>query len=181
MWAWLWAQLVSKALGDGFGAEIAGRASVYLVDEARKAVDKEPEPVTGVRLRPGESFTVTARPAPTREQRKLAAAQRSLRERDRRLNRPSRRQLRAARSLRRRQRRLDRRHAGTRRYDRAAAKERAAGERFDRVMRPTRRQAAVRSELDAVTRRLDDSRSGSMAKVRARTGRGRRPHSQVYD
>ena len=36
-WGWLWSTLISKAVGDGLGAEVAGRASVYLVDEARKA------------------------------------------------------------------------------------------------------------------------------------------------
>jgi hypothetical protein len=181
MWAWLWAKLISNLLGDGFGAEIAGRSSVYLVDEARKAVDRPPERVTGVRLRPGETYTVTARPPATREERKLAAAERRLRDRERHLDRPTRKQLRAARSLRSSQRRLDRRRPGTRRYERAAAAESAAGDRFDRVMRPTRRQAAVRTELATTSARLESSRAASMDRVRARTGRGRRTQVRVYD
>lgn len=173
-WTWLWAKLISKALGDGFAADLTGRASAYLVDEARKAVERDEIPVTKVRIRPGETYTVVARPAPTRQERKLAARQASLRETDRRLGRATRRQRRAARKLRSAQRRLDRRRPGTRRHARAAAREAVRGARFDRVTAPSRRQVEVRDRLDAVTVQLDGLRSERFARVRVRRGLDRR-------
>ena len=182
MWQSLWAKVLSQVFGDGFGADVAGRGAVYLVDEARKAVDKEPERITGVRLRPGETFTVVARPAPTKEERRLAATQGKLRDRDRHLSRPTRKQLRAARSLRSAQRRVDRRRPGGRRSARAASAEAAAGTRFDRVMRPTRKQAEVHAALEDTTMRLDASRAANMDRARGASGRGRRrPQVRVYD
>ena len=181
-WSWLWAKAISKAIGDGFGADVAGRASAYLVDEARKAVDRDEIPVSHVRLRPGESYTVVARPAPTRQERRLARRKRSLQTQDRQLGRPSRAQRRSARKLRRAQRRLDHRRAGTRRHAKAMAAEATRGARFDRVMAPTRKQVAVRHELDTVTVELDDLRSRRFAAVRSkRRIAGRQEQVSVFD
>ncbi len=181
-WAWLWAMTVKKALGDGFGAEVAGRASVYLVDEARKAVDREEVPVSNVRLRPGESYTVVARPAPSKQERRLAKRKTALQGRERQMSKPTRRQRRAARRLRSAQRHLDRRKVGTRRHARAAAREALLGERFDRAMKPSRQHVAVSSELDRVSTELDDVRARRFAAVRAKRGlSGRREQVHFHD
>lgn len=171
MWRTLWARLLSEVFGEGLGAELAGRGAVYLLDEARRALDREEERVTTARLRPGESITVVVRPPATAEERRLAATQRRLIERDRHLNRPSRAQLRAARRLQRAQRRLDRRHPGGRRHARAARREAELAARFDRVMAPTRRQLAVRRRLEEVTARLEASREASLERVRRERSR----------
>ena len=173
-WTWLWAKLVSNAHGDGFEADLTGRASAYLVDEARKAVERDEVPVSKVRIRPGETYTVVARPAPTRRERKLAARQASLRDADRRMGRATRRQRHVARQLRSSQRRLDRRRPGTRRHAAAAAREAVRGARFDRVMAPSRKQVDVRDRLDAVTVELDDLRAERLARIRIRRGLDRR-------
>lgn len=173
-WSWLWAKAIAKLVGDGFGAEVAGRASAYLVDEARKAVERDEVPVSNVRIRPGETFTVVARPAPTRQERRLAKRKAALQEADRRLGRSTARQRRSARRLRREQRHLDRRRPGTRRHARAAARESLAGARFDRVMVPTRKQRAVHADLERVTAELDDLRDRRFAAVRSRRRLDRR-------
>lgn len=181
-WSWLWAEAISKLVGDGIGAEVAGRASAYLVDEARKAVERDEVPVTSVRLRPGETFTVLARPAPTRSERRLAARKATLQQTDRRLSRPTRRQRRSARHLRRLQRRLDRRRPGTRRHATAVAREAVAGARFDRVMAPTKRQRRVHQDLERVSTELDELRARRFAAVRARRGLAGRPeHVVLHD
>lgn len=177
MWASLWARLLSNLFGDGVGADVAARATMYLLHEARSAVDREPEPVTQVRLRPGETYTVIARPPAGRRERKLAGEQRRLRHRDR--SRPTRRQLRSAQRLRKAQRRLDRRRPGTRRHRHAAAAEEAAGRRFDRVMRPTRRQSAVHAALEETTAQLDAVRAAGMERARGQSRR--RPEARVHD
>jgi hypothetical protein len=173
MWRSIWARILSEVFGDGLGADLAGRGTVFLVDEVRKSLDREEERVTSVRLRPGESYSVLVRPPATPAERKLARTQRRLDERDRHLARPSRGQIRAARRLARAQRRLDRRRPGSARHRRARAREAELGARFDRVMRPTRRQVAVRRDLLDVTTRLDASRAANLAKVQR--GRRRRP------
>ena len=182
MWPVLWAKLLRELFGDGLGADVAARSTIYLVDEARKAVDREPERITGVRIQPGETYTVIARPPATRQERKLAAEQRRLQERDRAMARPGRKQLKSARRLKKAQRKLDRRRPGSRRYLRAAAAEEAAGARFDRVMRPSRKQAAVHTALQDTTSRLDDTRALSMDAAREKSGRGgRRSQTRVFD
>ncbi|UDY36404.1 hypothetical protein [Dermatobacter hominis] len=182
IWSWLWAKAVSKLLGDGFAADVAGRASVYLVDEARKAVDRDEIPVSNVRLRPGESFTVVARPAPTRQERALAKRKASLQSQDRHLAAPTRRQRRAARKLRAAQRRLDRRRVGTRRHASAAAREAVRGARFDRLMAPSRKQVAVHDELERVSTELDVVRAERFAAVRRRRGlAGRKEQVRFHD
>ena len=176
------AVVLSRVFGDGLGADLAGRGTVYLADEVRKALDHEDERLGTVRLRPGESYTVIARPPATRRERKLAARQRALSERDRKASVPSRRQLRAARKLARTQRRLDRTKVGRRRHRRLEAKEAARGERFDRLMRPTQRQAKLHAELAAVKNELDSARAESFARARAhRPASRRRAKVTVYD
>jgi hypothetical protein len=183
MWEILRDNLLSRVFGDGLGADLAARGTTYLADEVRRSSDRTPERLTGVRLRPGESFTVIARPPATREQRKLAAAKKHLLERDEHLSRPSRKQLKAARSLHKRQRRLDRRKPGTSRAARAEAKEARAAARFDQVMAPTKRHAKVLAALADTSSRLDASRDESMREVQAHTRRRvpRRDRVRVYD
>lgn len=175
LWSLVWARSVSHLLGDGIGAEVAGRASAYLVDEARKAVEREEIPVSTVRLRPGESYTVVARPAPTRSERRLSKRKAALQEADRRFGRSTRRQRRVARELRSVQRRVDHRRPGTRRHARALAREAVVGVRFDRAMTPTKKHRAVRRELERVSGELDGLRDRRFAEVRSRRGLTGRP------
>jgi hypothetical protein len=182
LWSWLWAKVLSSLLGDGFAADVTGRAAVYLAGEARKAVDRDEVPVSSVRLRPGESYTVVARPAPTRQERKLAKQKAALQAQERHLGRPTRRQRRSARKLRAAQRRLDRRKVGTRRHAAAAAREALRGERFDRLMTPSRRQVAVHEQLDRVTAELDELRAERFSAVRRKRGlTGRREKVTFHD
>lgn len=159
--------ILSRVFGDGLAADVAGRGTVYLADEVRKALDHDDEALTTVRLRPGQSYTVIARPPATRRERRLAARQRSLQERDRRQRRPSRRQLRTAKRLEHTQRRLGRARPGGRRARRLQERELRRGERFDRLMRPTPKQVRTRAELDEVTGELDAARAATFARARA--------------
>ena len=179
---WLSATALSKVFGDGLGADIAGRGVVYLADGVRSSLDKEDEQLTRVRLRPGESYTVIARPPATRQERKLAARQRHLAEQERRATRPTRKQLKAARKLSRAQRRLDRSRSGTRRQRKRQAVEERRAARFESVMTPTRKQARLTSELAVANLRLDEARATSFAAARTgRRGRSRRTRTTVYD
>lgn len=173
---------LSKLFGDGLSADLAARGAIYLADGLRESASRPDEHLTRVRLRPGETYTVIARPPATRKERRLAAHQRALRERNRRQSRPSRRQYRAARKLERVQVRLDRARPDTRRARRLLAAEERRGERFDRVMRPTRRQARTRAELAETTELLDAARAVSFERARAHRPRGRRrARTRVYD
>jgi hypothetical protein len=179
---WVSAQAMSKVFGDGFVADLAGRGTVYLADEIRKSISRDDEQVTRVRLRPGERYTIIARPPATRRERKLASSQRGLQRRYQHLSRPSRSQLRAARRLSRAQRRLERSSPGSRRYEARAAREQELGLRFDRRMRPSRQLVKVATALDATTRELDASRAASLEHARSgRPLRRRRTRVAVYD
>ncbi len=179
---WLLAKALSKIFGDGFAADLAGRGVVYLADGLRSSIQREDEALTKVRLRPGERYTVVARPPATRHERKLAAQQRSLAESYDRLTRPHRRQRRAARRLATAQRRLSRATPGTKRYERRRRAEGKLGLDFDRAMRPSRKQLKVATSLTSVTRELESSRAQSLEHARQHGGlRRRRTRVRVYD
>jgi hypothetical protein len=179
---WVSAQAVSKLFGDGFVADLAGRGTVYLADEVRKSINRDDEQITRVRLRPGEQYTVIARPRATRRERKLAGAQRGLQRRYQQLSRPSRSQLRTARGLARAQRKLAKTSPESRRYAARAARERELGLRFDRRMRPSKQLLKVATALDATTKELDTSRASSLEDARSARGRRRRrTRVAVYD
>jgi len=179
---WLAATALSKLFGDGFTADLAGRGTVYLAGEARKAIDREDEELSRVRLRAGERYTVIARPPATRQERKLAASQRALRSRYRKLSHPSRSQVKVARRLARAQRKLDRTKPTSRRFER---RERAAtelGMEFDSRMRPGKQLLKVAAALTSTTDALDASRAASLANARAHSRlRRRRTRVKVYD
>lgn len=182
MFKQLGAVAFTKVFGDGLVADLAARGTVYLADGARQSLEGADERLTAVRLVPGETYTVIARPPATRRERKLAARQAALRSTARRLDRPSRRQLSAARRLERTQIRLERARPTGRRHRRLAEREARRGSRFDKVMRPTRRQARAHAELDDITHELDLARAESFERARARRGAARRrPKVRVYD
>jgi hypothetical protein len=177
--------LVARVLGDGLGADLAGRGATFLVEGLREARERPAHPLTGARLRPGEAYLVVARPQPSRPERRLAGRQRALASRDAELSRPTRGQRRAARRLARVQRRLDRSRPGGRRARRLLARESVAGERFDRAVAPTRRQREVRGQLVEVTDALEAARSASFeraqqARERSRRGRRRASRDRFY-
>lgn len=179
---WLSATALSKVFGDGLGADIAGRGVVYFADGVRSSLDKEDEQLTRVRLRPGESYTVIARPPATRQERKLAARQRGLDAAERRASRPTRKQLKAARRLSRSQRRVDRVRPDTRRGRKRLAVEQRRAVRFDAVIAPTRKQAKLTAQLAEANLLLDEARAASFAAARSgHRGRSRRTRTTVYD
>lgn len=182
MLKWLSARALSALFGDGFGADLAGRGIVYLGDGVREAIDRDEQPVTRASLRPGQTYTVIARPPATRRERHLAARRSALDAKVRSATAPSRSQLRAARRLARTQRRLDRSRTGSRRHRRLAERELRRGRKFDEATRPTRRQSKLTAELDLVTAELDAARTTSLARARDGLGRrGTRPRTTVYD
>jgi hypothetical protein len=179
---WLSAIALSRLFGDGFTADLAGRGVVYLAGEARRAVDRDDEDITRVRLRAGERYTVVARPPATRAERKLAASQRGLQSRYDKLTRPSRSQVKLARRLAKAQRTLDRTRPNSRRLPARAARAEQLGLRFDRSMRPSKQLLKVASSLTATTDALDASRAATLAEARSRGGlRRRRTRVRVYD
>ncbi len=182
MLKWLTARALSKLFGDGFGADLAGRGIVFLGDGLREAVDRDEQSVTRATLRPGETYTVVARPSATRRERALSARRSALEKKVRSATAPTRSQRRAARRLARTQRRLDRSRVGSRRHRRLAEREARRGRRFDEVTRPTRRQERLTVELDLATAELDTARAASLARARAGLGRrATRPRTTVFD
>lgn len=165
-------KVFTRLFGTGLSAEIVTRAARYLVGEMRSAVDRSDRPVTRVRLQPGETYTVIARPRPTRRERKLSSRQASLAASFEKQTRPSRSQLRAARRLARAQKRVDHTRTGSRRNVKWSERETRRGDQFDRIMRPSKRQLRTAQNLDSVTRELNSIRSerfdGARRSVRPR-------------
>ena len=182
LFRFLLAKLLGNLFGEGFGADLAGRAVVYLGDSAKDAVRRDQVRLTTTRLEPGQTYTVIARPRATRRERKLAASQRAARDRYRKATHPSRRQLRSATRLSRTQRRLERAKPGSRREERLARKEWNQGLDFDRRMRPSRKEIRAARDLTEATTLLDAARAESFERARRSTKRSRRrTRVRVYD
>lgn len=169
---------VRKVFGGGIQGSLAEKGIDWLLDETRSAIRGEPESLEEVKLTPGETYTVIARPPATRRERKLAAVVDSLRATEEKLSRATKRQKRTARRLARAQRLLDRRRPGTPRYRRAAATEARLARRFDDVMTPSKKLDRVRSELASATRELESSRAASLRMARGE--RKRTVTSNIY-
>lgn len=165
---------VRKVFGGGIQGSLAEKGIDWLVDETRSAIRGEPESLGAVKLQPGETYTVIARPPATRAERKLAVRVDALEAAERKLSRATKHQKRAARRLARAQRRLDRRKPGTPRYRRAATAEARLARRFDQVMAPSKKLTRVRSEMASATRELERSRAASL-----RTARGARKRTET--
>lgn len=179
---WLSATALAKIFGDGFGADLAARGIVYLGDEVRDALDRDDLPVTTVKLQPGETYSVIARPAPTRRERKLASTDKAARARLHKASKPTRAQLRAARKLERAQKRLDRATPGSRRWRRRRAKERRLGERFDRLIAPSKKQSKRRQAAESAAAELRAERAANFDRARSKLSKkARRPSRRVYD
>lgn len=159
--------VVRQVFGGGVQGSLAAKGVDWLTDETRSAIRGEPESLDKVRLRPGETFTVIARPPASRKERKLADRVDSLEASEAKLSRATKRQKRTARALAKAQRKLDRRKPGTRRHRRAAAAEAKLARRFDVVMEPSKKLSRVRSELRSARTELDRSRAASLRAARA--------------
>jgi hypothetical protein len=169
---------IGKVFGGGIQGSLAEKGIDWLLDETRAAISAEPESLEAVKLQPGETYTVIARPPATRRERKLAAAVDALTAAEANLSRATRRQKRTARHLAKAQRRLDRRRPGTTRYLRAARAEARLAQRFDKAMTPSKKLIGVRSELASAARELERSRATSLRSARA--GHRRKETSTVY-
>ncbi len=158
---------VRKVFGDGIQGMMADKGIDWLRDEFAKARNAEPEFLDEVRLRPGDSYTIIARPPATRRERKLASRVEQLRADEEKLARTRRSQRRSARALAKMQRRLDRRRPGTARYRRAKRNEARAAARFDAVMKPSQKLVKVRRDLASATKELQTLRGQSFLAARA--------------
>lgn len=158
---------VRKVFGGGIQGSFAEKGIDWLVDETRAALRGESESLESVRLQPGETYTVIARPPATRRERRLAAEVDALSATEAKLSRATRRQKRVARRLAKVQHRMDRRRPGTRGHRRVAAEEARLARRFDNVMAPSKRLTKVRAELATATRQLERSRAASLRNARA--------------
>lgn len=183
MLKWLAAKAFSQLYGDGFVADLAGRGTVLLGDGIREAIDRDPESLTSVRLKPGESYVVVARPPATRAERKAKRRRRKAKSQLDSVSHPTRRQLKSARRLSRTQRKLGRkRHPESRRGRRLQKREAEQAERFDRVTTPTKRQVLLRNRFEQADAELTAMEAASFD--RARRGLRRRPrrgNTKWYD
>lgn len=159
--------ILARLFGSGPVAEVAARGVSYLGGELRDAITHADQPLTKVRLQPGETYTVVAYPKPTRRERKLAKKQTSLLKDYKKLTTATSSQKKAARRLGKAQRRLRRARPGTSRHDRRERKETRLAFDFDRAMRPSKKQIRTAEQLDAVSRELDALRAEQLRAARA--------------
>lgn len=169
---------VRRVFGGGIQGSLAEKGIDWLLDETRSAIRGEPESLQAVKLQPGETFTVIARPPATRSERRLAVRLDALEAAEAKLSRATNRQKRTARRLARAQRKLDRRKPDTARYRRAAKAEARHARRFDQVMAPSRKLSKLRTEMASTAHDLERSRAASLRSVQ--TGRRRNRTSTVY-
>jgi len=180
-----WQRLVDQSVrgifGEGIEADLAHRGVEKLAKEAALVRTRRPERLTGIRLEPGETYKIVARPPATKAERRAAKRERAAFARYRGLTRPTRKQLKAATRLEKAQRKLARSTPGSRRHARAALAEVAIGERFDVVMSPSAKQAKATAEYHEARDELAQLRDESFERARATRRRRRGPRVRVFE
>lgn len=155
-----------RFLGDSSSAWVATTLLTWTAGRLGEAFRDRPETVARLDLRPGERFSVSARPALTRRERKLLDEREELARRVDRALRPRRRQRRVAKELRAAERRLARRRSGSRRHRKASVEVSALSDELERVSRPRRGARGLQKRLDLLDRELDAERGRIMRKTR---------------
>jgi len=165
--------LRDRVIGLAFGNTAQGLLGATMVVWA---LDKANEAKRGVTLdvahvRPGETYTVTTRPAPGRKERKAEKRALELQRQLRRVEVSPRKVRAAEREVSAAARKLEKTHPGTR----SAARRRkalAAGEqRLGALTTPSRKEARMRAELEVHLAEIDRRRSAALANARSRPRR----------
>lgn len=179
MWNVFVAWAIRKIFGGGFTADVASRGISYLTQETIRAIRNEDEFVTRQRLQPGETYTVIARPAPSRRERKLAKSESKLRRQYESLSAPSRKQKRIARDLAKAQRKTDRARPGSTKHMKCVRREQELGIDFDRAYRPSPKLLKVAAAYTKVSEELAMERESRFQSAHAKN-RTRRPTTRRY-
>ena len=174
-------KFVGKVFGEGFEADLAHRGVDKLAKEVALVRNRRPERLTGVRLQPGETYKIVARPPATKAERRAAQRERAAFAKYRSLTRPTRRQFAVARKLEKVQRRLALSTPGSRRHEKARLAEAQVGEKFDRLMAPSPKQARATAEYEAARDELARLRDQSFERARAARKRRSGARVRVYE
>jgi len=166
------ARILTKVLGGG-PAGLAGAAALRWGWEKLRE-DREEEVLAISRLKPGETYTVVTRPAPTRKERKLAERSLDLHERLDKASRPKRAQRKADRAYRRAERKALRAKPGSAREAKWARRARGIAAWQATLASPSKRQRALERKVGAVDSRLVEVRAAALGKARKGTRRTRR-------
>jgi hypothetical protein len=162
---------MTRLYGDGVAgwaaSTVADRSMAALLASARK----EPELLDVSRLRPGESYVVTTRPAPRRKERKLVAASAKAHARLEKAERPARKLRKTERRLRVAERRLARTRSGSRRERKGTAVVLELAKEVEALKVPSRKVNKLRSRVASVDGALALTRDKVMAKAQ----KGARP------
>jgi hypothetical protein len=161
-------RLLMRLYGDG----LAGWAAAIVADRSiaalRGSTRKEPELLDVSRLRAGESYVVTTRPAPRRKEQQLLVASAKAHARLDKAERPSRRLRKAERRLRKAERRLARTRSGSRRERKAAGIVLGLSKQVDGLKVPSRKVRKRRAEVAAIDRELATRQDKVMARAHKR-------------
>jgi hypothetical protein len=163
--------------GQGIAGFIATAVAERALDELRASATRQPEMLDVSRLRPGETYTVTTRPAPSAKERKLLDASAKAHAKLDKAERPTRSQRAAERRLRKAERGLRKAKTGSRRERQATAEVRRLAARLDRSRRPGRKARKLRNEVARVDAALASVSDAAMAKAQ---GRSRPPRTQRF-
>jgi hypothetical protein len=152
--------------GEGFAAFVAAAIADRAISEVRRSTRKEPEMLDVSRLRPGETYLVTTRPAPTRRERRLERRSERTHERLALAERPSRKLREAERELNRAQRRLDRSKAGSRKERKATAEVLQRSAVVSRLRTPSKKVVRLRLRATALDGALVARQEREIARAR---------------
>jgi hypothetical protein len=166
------ARILTKVLGGG-PAGLAGAAALrWGWQKLREG--REEEVLAVSRLKPGETYTVVTRPAPRRQERKLAKRSSALHDQLDKVRRPTRKQRKAARSFEKAERKALKARPGSARESKWAQRARGAAAWQGVLAAPSRRQRSLERKAALVDSRLDEVRSAAIARSRKGIRRIRR-------
>jgi hypothetical protein len=167
-------RIARRFFGEGMGGVVASSLVSWGLAKLGEGLRHEEEVLDVSKLRVGETYTIVTRPAPTREERKLAVRSAKADEKARKAERPTAAQRRTARSLERAQRKANRTKPHTRRGERRRRQANELEVRYRREAERTPRQRELRARADAAQAAYEAARGHSLERSRRKARPERR-------
>ena len=174
MFAVLRQRLARRWFGDGVAGAMALSLATWAGGKLAEGIRHEPELLDVSHLKPGETYTILTRPAPTPRERQLmkkrAAAQAKLA----RATRSTRAQRRTARAIARAIRKADKARAGSAAWHEHTLRAELLEQRYDTLSAHTPRQQRLIDTLEGIQSELQAEQDAHLAKARKKVRPPRR-------
>jgi predicted lipid-binding transport protein (Tim44 family) len=167
-------RLARRWFGEGMAGAVAMSVAGYAWRKLSEGVRRDPELLDVSTLKPGETYTISTRPAPSRRERKLAKKTGTARAKVQKATRTTRAQRGTARALDRAQRKAGRAQVGSVAHMEQSQRADKLEQRYQLLVAHTARQQRLIDSLATLEAELQAEQDARLAKARRKAPRPRR-------